>query len=70
MPVKNKRIKRNSQEWFDNEISEKLTVQDKGFRKYSKTRQKKIENKLEECIGKLKDLWKAIKSLRLPWMYN
>ena len=37
-PVKNKKIKRNSQEWFDSEISEKLTVWDKGFRKYSKTR--------------------------------
>ena len=47
MPVKNKRIKRNSQEWFDNEISEKLTVQDKGFRKYSKTRQKKLKTNLK-----------------------
>ena len=37
-PVKNKKIERNSQEWFDSEISEKLTVRDKGFRKYSKTR--------------------------------
>ena len=37
-PVKNKKIKRNSQEWFDSEISEKLTVRDKRFRKYSKTR--------------------------------
>ena len=25
-----------------------------------------FENKLKECIGKRKDLWKAIKSLRLP----
>ena len=25
-----------------------------------------IENKLNECIGKLKDLWKALKSLGLP----
>ena len=47
VPVKNKRIKRNSQEWFDNEISEKLTVQDKSFRKYSKTRQKKLKTNLK-----------------------
>ena len=25
-PVKNERIKKNSQEWFDNEISEKITI--------------------------------------------
>ena len=33
-PVKNKRIKRNSQEWFDGEISEKLIIRDKFFNKY------------------------------------
>ena len=37
-PVKNKRIKSNSQEWFDIEISEKLIIQDKLFKKYKKTR--------------------------------
>ena len=86
-PVKNKRIKRNSQEWFD--ISEKLIIRDKFFKKYKKnrlhvdkeiykrarysvqnliTKKKKefFENKLKECIGKPKDLWKDIKSLGLP----
>ena len=38
MPVKNERIKRNSQEWLDSEISEKLIIQDKLFKKYKKTR--------------------------------
>ena len=47
-PVKSKRIKRNSQEWFDSEISEKLIIRDKLFKKYKKTR-------LHECIGKPKD---------------
>ena len=84
-----KRIKRNSQEWFDSEISEKLIIRDKCFKKYKKTRlhvdketykrarygvqnlivKKKnefFENKLKECIGKPKDLWKAITSLGLP----
>ena len=88
-PVRSKRIKRNSQEWFDSEISEKLIIRDKLFKKYKKTRlhvdkeiykrarysvqnliakKKKefFENKLKECIGKPKDLWKAIKSLGLP----
>ena len=37
-PVKNKRIKRNSQEWFDSEISEKLIIQDKFFKKYKTSR--------------------------------
>ena len=88
-PVKSKRIKRNSQEWFDSEISEKLIIRDKLFKKYKKIRlyvdkeiykrtrysvqnfiakKKKefFEKKLKECVGKPKDLWKAIKSLGLP----
>ena len=38
VPVKSKRIKRNFQEWFDSEISEKLIIRDKLFNKYKKTR--------------------------------
>ena len=38
VPVKSKRIKRNSQEWFDSEISEKLIIRDKLFEKYKKTK--------------------------------
>ena len=37
VPIKSKRIKRNSQEWFDSEISEKLRIQDKLFKKHKKT---------------------------------
>ena len=37
-PVENKRIERNSQEWFDSKISEKLIIRDKLFKKYKKTR--------------------------------
>ena len=29
-----------------------------------------IENKLNECIGKPKDLWKVLKSLYLKKSYN
>ena len=43
-PVKNKRIKRNSQEWFGSEISEKLIIRDKIFKKYKKTRLQ-VDNK-------------------------
>ena len=35
-PVKYKTIKRNFQEWFDSEISEKLIIWDKRFKKYKK----------------------------------
>ena len=35
-PVKNKRIKRNSQEWFDSEIPEKPIIWNKLFKKYKK----------------------------------
>ena len=34
-PVKDERIKRNSQEWFGSEISEKLIIRDKVFKKSS-----------------------------------
>ena len=34
--VKSKRIKRNTQEWFDSEISEKLIMRNKLFKKYKK----------------------------------
>ena len=37
-PVKSKRIKRNSQQWFDSEISEKLIIRYKLFKKHKKTR--------------------------------
>ena len=36
--AKSKRIKRNSQELFDSEISEKLIIRDKRFKKYKKAR--------------------------------
>ena len=32
-PVKNKKIKKNSQKWFDSEISKKLIIRDKLFKK-------------------------------------
>ena len=69
-PVKNKIIKRNSQEWLDSEIPEKLIIRDKHFKKYKKSRLHKRfikehhivskismqkRNKLKECIGKPKD---------------
>ena len=33
VPVKNKTIKRNSQEWFYNDISEKIIIWDKLFKR-------------------------------------
>ena len=36
-PVKNKITKKNAQEWFESEISEKLIIQDKPFKKYKRT---------------------------------
>ena len=35
--VRNKQTKKNSQEWSDSEISEKLIIRDKPFKKYKKT---------------------------------
>ena len=88
-PIKERRIKHNSQEWFDGEISEAIKNRDKLLKKFKRSRlhidkelynaarykvhkmifnKKKdyFENKLNECIDKLKELWKALKSLDLP----
>ena len=44
-PIKDQRIKRNSQESFDSEISENLTMRDKLFKKeIYKTAQCNVEN--------------------------
>ena len=89
VPIKERRIKHNSQEWFDGEISEAIKNRDKLLKKFKKSRlhiDKKLynaarckvhklifnkkkdyfENKLNECIGKPNELWKALKSLGLP----
>ena len=88
-PIKSRRIKQNSQEWFDSEAAEKMSVRDKLFKKFKNSKlhidkeiykiaryevQKLIsykkksffENKLNDSIGKPKELWKALKSLGLP----
>ena len=88
-PIKSRRIKQNSQEWFDGEFAEKISVRDKLFKKFKKSKlhidkeiykiarcevQKLIsykkksffENKLNDSVGKPKELWKALKSLGLP----
>ena len=74
--MKNKRIKRNSQEWFDTEISEKPLIRDKPYQKHRKTRlyvDKEIYKRARYSVQtqrvyicKPKDLWKAIKSFGLP----
>ena len=33
-PIKRKRIKNNSQEWFDGEIAEKIAIRDKNLKKF------------------------------------
>ena len=89
VPIKERRIKHNSKEWFDGKISEAIKNRDKFLKTLKKSRlhidkelynvarykvhklifnKKKdyFENKLNECIGKPKELWKALKSLGLP----
>ena len=81
-PIKERRIKHNSQEWFDGEISEAIKNRDKLLKKIKRSRlhidkelynaaqckvhkmtfnKKKdyFESRLNECIDKLKKLWKA-----------
>ena len=88
-PSKERRIKGRTQEWFDGEISELISIRNQQYKKFKKTllhvdkeifketkykvikmikNKKKLyfEKKLQENIGKPKELWKAIKSLGLP----
>ena len=88
-PVREMRIKTNSQEWFDEEIHGHIALRDKMLAKFRKSRKepddqnfKKARNrvqimikrkkknfvadKLNQNIGKLKELWKSLKSLGLP----
>ena len=88
-PIKEIRVKNNSQDWFDAEINEEIERRDKSLAKFKKSRlhgdneshkkarnkvQRMIKNKkkifftgkLNENIGKPKELWKSLKSLGLP----
>ena len=88
-PMKEIRVKNNSQDWFDAEIHEEIETRDKLLAKFKKSRKstdhenhKKARNKvqylindkkktflagkLNENIGKPKELWKSLKSLGLP----
>ena len=85
-PIKEIRVKNNSQDWFDAEIHEEIEMRDKLLAKsrkstdhenYKKARNKVqylindkkktfVVGKLNENIGKPKELWKSLKSLGLP----
>ena len=88
-PMKEIRVKNNSQDWFDAEIHEEIEMRDKLLARFKKSRNstdhenyKKARNKvqylindkkktfvvgkLNENIGKPKELWKSLKSLGLP----
>ena len=88
-PIKEVRVKSNSQDWFDAEINEEIERRDKLLAKFKKSRshsdnenynksrnkvQRMIKHKkknfvigkLNDNIGKPKELWKSLKSLGLP----
>ena len=88
-PLGEIRIKNQSQDWFDREISNAMKIRNANLKKFKKTKllpdennfkeskyfvrrliknKKKIyfKNKLEENVGKPKELWKILKSLGLP----
>ena len=94
-PIKEVRVKSNSQDWFDAyaEINEEIERQDKLLTKFKKSRSqsdnenyKKSRNKvqrmikdkkknfvigkLNDNIGKPKELWKSLKSLGFPSKAN
>ena len=89
-PMKEIRVKNNSQDWFHAEIHEELESRDKLLAKFKKSSRKSTDHenykkarnkvqylindkkktfvvgKLNENIGKPKELWKPLKSLGLP----
>ena len=46
-PIKETRIKNNSQDWFDNEIAEKIKLRNKLFKKF-----KTSKNNIDETLYK------------------
>ena len=88
-PLKEIRVRNNTQEWMDEEVLEGIRIRDKLLSKFKRTKshtdhvnfkksrnnvlsliKKKKKNcvigKLNENIGKPKELWKSLKSLGLP----
>ena len=88
-PLKEIRVRNNTQEWMDEEVLEGIRIRDKLLSKFKKTKthtdhvnfkkarnrvlsliKKKKKNcvigKLNENIGKPKELWRSLKSLGLP----
>ena len=88
-PLKEIRIRNNTQEWMDEEVLEGIRIRDKLLSRFKRTKShidhvnfKKARNnvlslikkkkktcvvgKLNENIGKPKELWKSLKSLGLP----
>ena len=87
-PLKEIRVRNNTQEWMDEEVLEGIRIRDKLLSKFKRTKthtdhvnfrkarnhvlsliKKKKKNcvigKLNENIGKPKELWKSLKSLGL-----
>ena len=88
VPIKLRRIKQNSQEWFEGEVAEKISIRNKLFNKFKKsklhidkeiykwaryevqklisyTKKTFLKNRLDDSIGKPKELCKALKFLDL-----
>ena len=66
-PYRNKRIKGNTEKWFDSKVLEKLNARDKLFKKKSNNKKQAFfKEKLSEMIGKHKELWESVKSLGMP----
>jgi len=88
-PIRESRVRNSTQEWFDGEVNDNITIRDKLFKKFKKNKlqinydiyrearikaRKAISNekisffeeKLNQNIGKPKELWKTLKDLGLP----
>ena len=88
-PMRERRIKNHTQEWFDGDIAESISIRKKLLKKFKKSQlnidhrlfkeakynaeslikiKKKnfFEEKLQENVGKPKELWKTLKNLGLP----
>ena len=56
-PIKKKKVKNNSQDWFDGEVAEKIAIRDKLFKKFKKSKlhvdndlYRKARNNVENLI--------------------
>ena len=60
-PIKKKKVKNNSQDWFDGEVAEKIAIRDKLFKKFKKSKLHVDKDLFREARNNVENLIKSKK---------